>query len=268
MTFDVLPFPRTRELLIDAFSMAAKRHIVHGFLEVDVTVPRSILKKTSGSDDHPLSFTGFVIASFARAIAAYPSVQAYRDYRNRLIVFHEVDISTVVEPGPGVQPIPHIIRSADTRTVREISEEIRAVQADPHPWGQFEKSVSLITHLPRFVRILFFQSLKLKPNWVKQVDGTAEVSSFGMFGKRPGWGIGFLNVHTIGLWVGGIAEKPMAHEGKVALRECLHLTISLDHDIVDGAPAARFANTFAELLESGAALEGETTRPMVEDIRT
>jgi len=258
MTFDIQPFPRSRELIIDAFTMAAKRHIIHGFLEVDVTEPRLILKGTSGTDGHPLSFTGFVIASFARAIHTHPTVQAYRDLRNRLIVFHDVDVSTVVEPRPGAQPIPHIIRSADTRSVREISEEIRAVQANPHPWGRFEGSVNLVSRVPRFVRVLFFRSLKLNPNWVKQVEGTAEVSSFGMFGKRPGWGIGFLNVHTIGLWVGGIAEKPMAHEGSIALRECLHVTLSLDHDIVDGAPAARFASTFAELLESGAALEGET----------
>ncbi len=257
MTFDILPFPRSRELLIDGFRMARTRNIVHGFLEVDVTVPRGILKRTPGSDGRPLSFTGFVIASFARAIHAHPTVQAYRDFRNRLIVFHEVDISTVVEPRPGAQPVPHIVRSADTRSVREISEEIRAVQADPHPWGQFEGSVDRAARVPRFARILFFRGLKLNPDWVKRVEGTAEVSAFGMFGKRPGWGIGFLNVHTVGLWVGGIAEKPMAYEGGIALRECLHVTLSFDHDIVDGAPAARFASTFVELLESGAALEGE-----------
>jgi hypothetical protein len=50
--------------------MTVKRHIVHGFLEIDVTVPGDILKKTSGSNDRPLWFTGFIIASFSRAIAA------------------------------------------------------------------------------------------------------------------------------------------------------------------------------------------------------
>lgn len=104
---------------------------------------------------------------------------------------------------------------------------------------------------------MFFRSLKLNPDWVKRIEGTAEVSSFGMFGKRAGWGTGFLNVHTLGLWVGGIAEKPMAYEGSIALRECLHLTLSFDHDIVDGAPAARFAHTFTEMLETGAALDGK-----------
>jgi len=257
MTFDILPFPRDRELVIDGGYMAAKRHIVHGFLEVDVTVPRRILKGTSGTDGHPLSFTGFVIASFARAIHAHPAVQAYRDLRGRLIVFRDVDVSTVVEPRPGAVAIPHIIRGADTKSVRQISEEIRAVQADPHPWGRLEGTVALAARLPRFVRVLYFRGVKLSPHWFKRVEGTTVVSSFGMFGKRAGWGIGFLMAHTLGLLVGGIAEKPMAHEGSIALRECLHVTLSLDHDIVDGAPAARFARTFAELLESGAALDGE-----------
>ena len=62
------------------------------------------LKGTSGTDGRPLSFTAFLIASFARAIHAHPAVQAYRDFRNRLITFHDVDISTVVEPRPGLNP--------------------------------------------------------------------------------------------------------------------------------------------------------------------
>jgi pyruvate/2-oxoglutarate dehydrogenase complex dihydrolipoamide acyltransferase (E2) component len=32
------------------------------------------------------------------------------------------------------------------------------------------------------------------------------------------------------------------------------VTISLDHDVVDGAPAARFTQCFKELVESGAGL--------------
>jgi hypothetical protein len=108
MTFDILPFARSRELIIDAFHMAAKRYIVHGFLEVDVTVPRRFLRGTSRTDGRPLSFTGFAIASFARAIHAHPTVEAYRDLRNRLVLFHDVDVSTVVEPRPAAQPLPNL----------------------------------------------------------------------------------------------------------------------------------------------------------------
>ena len=78
---------------------------------------------------------------------------------------------------------------------------------------------------------------------------------FGMFGEGLRWGIGLLYIHTVGLWVGAIAEKPMAYEGSIALRKCLHLTLSIDHDVVDGAPAGRFVGTFIKLLESGVVLD-------------
>jgi pyruvate/2-oxoglutarate dehydrogenase complex dihydrolipoamide acyltransferase (E2) component len=39
------------------------------------------------------------------------------------------------------------------------------------------------------------------------------------------------------------------------IREFLNLTVSFDHDIVDGAPAARFVRSLADLVEGAAALE-------------
>jgi pyruvate/2-oxoglutarate dehydrogenase complex dihydrolipoamide acyltransferase (E2) component len=257
MAFDIRPFPHSREVIVDGGYLAARRHIVHGFLELDVTLARSILRVTSGSDGSPLSFTAFVIASFAKAIRLHPEVQAYRDSRGRLVVFHDVDVSTLIEPSPGAAAIPHVIRGSDMRSVRDISEEIRAVQRDPHPWGKLERTMTLGSRLPRFVRLLYMWGLKLNPIWMKRVGGTVVVSSIGMFGKRAGWGIPFLPSHTLGLMLGGIVEKPMAHEGKIALRECLHATLSFDHDIVDGAPAARFGRSFAEYIESAAALDVE-----------
>lgn len=44
-------------------------------------------------------------------------------------------------------------------------------------------------------------------------------------------------------------------EGMARDRVCL--TLTFDHDIVDGAPAARFARRLIELIESGAGLEDE-----------
>ncbi len=38
------------------------------------------------------------------------------------------------------------------------------------------------------------------------------------------------------------------------MREVIDLTLQFDHDIVDGAPAARFGRRFVELVESGKVL--------------
>lgn len=54
-----------------------------------------------------------------------------------------------------------------------------------------------------------------------------------------GWGIPPATPTTLMLTVGGIGEKQAVVDGHAAVREYLSLTISVDHDIVDGAPAAR-----------------------------
>ena len=109
--------------------------------------------------------------------------------------------------------------------------------------------------LPRFVRLLFFRILKLNPSRFKQLAGTVVVTSVGMFGRGGGWGIGFLPTHNLGITVGGISQKPGVKDGDILVRDFLNLTISFDHDIIDGAPAARFANTLTGIIESGAVFE-------------
>ena len=84
--------------------------------------------------------------------------------------------------------------------------------------------------------------------------GTVAVTSVGMFGKGGGWGFS-LPWNTLTVTLGGIAEKPGFVEGKVEARQYLDMTLSFDHDIVDGAPIARFINTFREMIESGQGLE-------------
>ena len=111
--------------------------------------------------------------------------------------------------------------------------------------------------MPRFVRLGFFRLLKWNPHWFKRLSGTVIVTSVGMFGRGGGWGLGFLPLHTLGVLVGGISSKPAVHEGEIVIREFLNLTVSFDHDIVDGAPAARFVRSLADLVEGASALEPE-----------
>jgi hypothetical protein len=181
-------------------------------------------------------------------------VHAFLDWRRRLVVFHQVDMVTMIEPRPGAVAIPHIIRSAEQKSVLQISDEIRAVQDQPASSQQARGLVSLAPRLPRFMRLLFFRLLKLNPRRFKQLAGTVVITSVGMFGKGGGWGIGFLPTHNLGITVGGISKKPGVVEGQVLVLEYLHLTLSFDHDIIDGAPAARFTSLLGEIIESGAVI--------------
>ncbi|MFE5671354.1 2-oxo acid dehydrogenase subunit E2 [Agromyces sp. NPDC056523] len=56
--------------------------------------------------------------------------------------------------------------------------------------------------------------------------------------------------------VGGIGQREDVH-GRVLTRDTLNLTVSIDHDMVDTAPAARFTTRLKELIESGHGLPVE-----------
>jgi pyruvate/2-oxoglutarate dehydrogenase complex dihydrolipoamide acyltransferase (E2) component len=72
-----------------------------------------------------------------------------------------------------------------------------------------------------------------------------------MFGKgHSGWGLEATR-HTLDLVVGSTSWKPTIVEGRIEPREILNLTVVFDHDVIDGAPAARFTRRLVELIESG-----------------
>jgi pyruvate/2-oxoglutarate dehydrogenase complex dihydrolipoamide acyltransferase (E2) component len=87
------------------------------------------------------------------------------------------------------------------------------------------------------------------PHRLKEYFGTVCLTAVGMFGTGGGWGIPVTN-HTLQITLGGISEKPGVVDGKIEIREYLCVTVSIDHDIVDGAPAARFTQRLKELVES------------------
>lgn len=252
--YQTKPFSRARGPVVDAGRLASRRHVIHGLLEIDVTRARRFISQHSAETGERLSFTGFIIACLAQAVEAYPMVQAYRSWRNQLVLFEDVDVVTLIETEEGGVALPHIIRAANRRSFLDIHREIRAVQAQPRESAQERGLARLGSHAPRFARSLFYWGLRQNPRWMKKHAGTVVVTAVGMFGEGAGWGLGFLPMHTMGLTVGGIAQRPGLANGELSPREHLCVTVSFDHDIVDGAPAARFAERFRELVESGRGL--------------
>jgi pyruvate/2-oxoglutarate dehydrogenase complex dihydrolipoamide acyltransferase (E2) component len=93
----------------------------------------------------------------------------------------------------------------------------------------------------------------LSPHRFKRHKGTVILTSVGMFSQGGGWGLS-LPSHTLGITVGGISRKPGIIDGHIEPREFLHVTLDFNHDIVDGASAARFAEHFRELVQCGRGL--------------
>jgi pyruvate/2-oxoglutarate dehydrogenase complex dihydrolipoamide acyltransferase (E2) component len=123
----------------------------------------------------------------------------------------------------------------------------------PQP-AAFRFMMSAPWPLPRlFVRLIRAVGRR-DPTRAAKAGGTVAVTAPGMAGRRGGWGLA-PGGRSVVLIVGGIARKPAVIEERVEPRDLLDLTVALDHDVVDGAPAARFVKRLAELIESGYGLE-------------
>ena len=255
-TYQVVPFPKIRRLMADGGRLGREKHLVHGLVEMDVTDARRAIHEQRARTGEGLSFTAFVIACLGQAVDKDKSIQACRTWRERLVIFDDVDVNTMFEVEVDGRKIirPHIIRSANRKTAREIHEEIRAFQAG-HAESQEARFIAWFVLLPGFLRRLFLRLLFKSPRQLKEMNGTVSLTSVGMFGTGGGWGIPVSN-HTLQITLGGIATRPALVNGQLENRQMLCVTISFDHDIVDGAPAARFIHRFRELVEGCYGIRG------------
>jgi pyruvate/2-oxoglutarate dehydrogenase complex dihydrolipoamide acyltransferase (E2) component len=258
-SFTTIPFAPARSLYADTLSLGHRKHTVHGLIEVDVTRPRSIIRAHRAASGERVSFTAFLTACLGRAVASNREMHAYRDWRRRLVLFDDVDISTMIEmevEGKRL-PLAHVIRGANRRTVRSIHDEIRQLQArtrhgPPHRLWPY---LRLYPWIPGFLRRLVWRFVFASPHRIKKNVGTVGLTAVGMFGRGVGWAVTW-PVYTLGLAIGGIAQRPvLGEDGGLENREYLSITLSVDHDVVDGAPIARFAQNLSELIESARGLE-------------
>src|SRR5512139_2357062 len=151
-SYTIEPFPAARQIIVEAGRLGSRRPLIHGLLEIDVTQARTVLREHKAQTGETLSFTAFIVACLAQAIDQDRRVQAYRSWRNQLIVFEEVDVVTLIETERGGIALPHIIRAANHKSFREIHAEIRAVQTRP---GRSEQRSSPLMRLAPHVPALF-----------------------------------------------------------------------------------------------------------------
>ena len=241
-------------MIVDVLELGRRKHFIHGLVEVDVTQARRLIHEYENQTGNDLSFSAFIIACLGKAVGMNKHIQAYRASRNRLIIFDDVDVSTQIEIEMDGKkfPIPHTIKAADKRNLQDIHQEIRKVKSEgarssSAPTQGYRK---LVMELPTFIRQPLIRLFFSNPHWARKMSGTVLFTSIGMFGRGGGWGIPYIQ-HTLGITLGGIAKKPVVVDDQIEIRECLSMTISFNHDIIDGAPVARFTKRFTDLIERG-----------------
>jgi pyruvate/2-oxoglutarate dehydrogenase complex dihydrolipoamide acyltransferase (E2) component len=260
--YEVRPFTKDRQNIVLVTTEGKRRRNAHALLEVDVTRARAMMQQAKGEKHGDVSFTGWVIKCIAQAASEHKLLNAYRLGRRKIVMFDDVDVSMPIEREVNGTTIlmGYIIRKANEKTVAEITQEIRSVQQKPvgESLQAFDNQLTpwerRFLHAPLFVKKLGLVLTRRNGLFKKEHIGTIGVTSIGMKGRFPGFVIGMGGPIGTFIGLGGIVEKPWMVLGRILPREILHMTIHVDHDVVDGGPLARFTDRLVELLETGVGL--------------
>jgi len=241
--------PRERQPVLDRLAGASRRFQIHALAELDVTEAR---ERIAGTHQN-VSWTGFVIATMARAVAAHPEVNA-RKAGNRTLFFGRVDIGATVERHWNGRTVLDIlmIPEADQLSCEQITEQLHAAKFGPGQPHDLTGLTAQLVRLPGPLRRTAIRMAGTRPSVAASFGPVVGVTSLGMFSQGWGWAIPLAPLTVIAT-VGGVVDRPVVHDGRIVARPMLPLTLTFDHAVVDGAPAARFVETLRELTETAAA---------------
>jgi hypothetical protein len=252
----IVPYPRIRNFVRDVLAEGRRKNIAHLLLEADIGPIRERLAEHRRRGAEPVSITSYVAKSFACAINEDKRMQAYRLGKSRLVVFDDVDLVFMVEREWEGEPLPvfSIVRAAQRKATHEIHRELQAARESPLGTDGAMNALEMqFFLLPSFLRAALWFFVRRNPYWFKDVAGTAAVTSMGMFTSGAAVGMPITPM-TLSLCIGSIQKKLALLDGQVIERDVIQLNISVDHDIIDGAPLVRFADRLKKILLGGRAL--------------
>jgi pyruvate/2-oxoglutarate dehydrogenase complex dihydrolipoamide acyltransferase (E2) component len=261
--FETRSFPAVRLWSDDVCEVGLRKHHVKALLELDVTRVRHAIHEYRNRTSRKLSFTAWFVKCAAQAVSEHPRAHVVRSGRAGLVIFDDVDVTVLVERvvEGGQVPLPVVVRRADKKSLNAIHDEVRAaqerrlVQGDVslgRPRNRLLQAAALAA--PAFLRRAFWTRVVRSPSLTKKVMGTVAVTSVGAYGRSSFWPIP-ISIFPLCFALGTIVRKPGVVEGRIEARECLCLTVLVDHDVIDGAPAARFLARLSELVENGWGLQ-------------
>jgi pyruvate dehydrogenase E2 component (dihydrolipoamide acetyltransferase) len=191
--------------------------------EVDMERSRDAREALLEAGGEKVSFNDIVIKAVAMALRQHPECNAWWQ-DDHIRYWNEVHVAMAVAIEEGL--ITPVIRHTDLKSLREIAAESRDLAGRA-------------------------RERKLAPE--EYTGGTFSVSNLGMLDIDEFTAV--INPPETGiLAVGRMVEQPVVHEGAVAIRRRMRLTMSCDHRVIDGATGARFLQTLKRMLENPLAM--------------
>lgn len=188
-------------------------------LHTEAEVTELVALRESLKAHTPLTYTDLIVRACALALRQHPRLNATLEGETiRLLPQINIGLAVALDDGLIVPVIP----AADQKSLAELAK-LRTRLVERARAGQLTKEeisggTFTVTNL-----------------------GNYEIDAFTPIINPPEAAI---------LGVGRVVEKVVIYQGKIAQRARITLSLTFDHRLVDGAPAAAFLQTIKQLLEA------------------
>lgn len=174
-------------------------------------------RQKPSANAHGPSYNDILIHLAARTLREQPQLNACW-HNNGIHHYDDIHIALAVDTSLGL--LAPVVRHADQLTLDEIATRTRQLIADARA---------------------------NRPSPPSLEGGTFTVTNLGAFGIDAFTPI--LNLPQAGiLGIGRIVEEPVVREGQIVVGHSLTLSLTFDHRVVDGAPAARWLQRLSQIL--------------------
>jgi len=211
---EVIPLVGIRKTTAERVSLSA-RTAPHSAITMEVDMTNAVkLHEETG-----VSYTDMLVKAVATALREHPMLNSTLE-NEQIKVFEDINVGVAVATEKGLF-VP-VVQNADKKTLKETAATVREL---------IEKAR---------------QSKLAKEDLT---GGTFTITNLGMYGVDVF--IPIINPpETAILGVGRIAEKQVFVQNEIKMKPVMQLSLSFDHRIVDGAPAAQFLQKVKRVLES------------------
>jgi len=211
---EVIPLTGIRKTAAERVSLSAQTAPQSTItMEVDMSNAAKLRERVD------VSYTDMLVKAVAKALTEHPMMNSTLE-KEQIKIFADVNIGVAVATEMGL--IVPVIRNANEKSLAEISSKLKELV------GKAKQS---------------------KLSKEELTSGTFTITNLGMYGVDVFTPI--VNPpETAILGVGRVAEKPIVVKEQMVIRPMMQLSLTFDHRVVDGAPAAQFLEKIKKFLEN------------------
>ncbi|MFB0567866.1 MAG: dihydrolipoamide acetyltransferase family protein [Candidatus Bathyarchaeia archaeon] len=215
---EVIPLTGIRKTTAERLSLSA-RTAPHSTVTMEVDMTNAV-KLREGTQ---VSYTDILVKAVAKALEEHRILNSTLE-RSQIKIYEDINIGVAVATEKGL--VVPVIHNANKKPLLQIASTLKELVEKTREGKLTKEDVT---------------------------GGTFTITNLGMYGVEVF--IPIINPPEAAiLGVGKVAEKPVIVNKEMQIKPIMYLSLSYDHRIVDGAPAAQFLQKVKQILEKSSEL--------------